>query len=76
MRVQLHPTPAQAALLAGTTRQFTTVFDTVCAHGYAVGGKNGVRLHHATYYPQKALRPALVSDHHSRRRRGISSPLV
>lgn len=60
----LQPTPAQAALLAETTRQFTAVFNAVCAHGYAAGEKNGVRLHHATYYPQKTLWPALVSDHH------------
>ena len=60
----LQPTPEQAAVLAETTRQFTAVFNAVCAYGYAAGEKNGVRLHHATYYPQKALWPALVSDHH------------
>jgi len=64
LRVCLQPTPEQAALLAETTRQFTAVFNAVAAHGYAAGEKNGVRLHHATYYPQKALWPALVSDHH------------
>ena len=64
LRVCLHPTPEQAASLAETTRQFTAVFNAVAAHGYAAGEKNGVRLHHATYYPQKALWPALVSDHH------------
>jgi putative transposase len=64
VRVQLPPTPEQAGLLAETTRQFTAVFNAICAHGYATGEKNGVRLHHATYHPQKALWPALVSDHH------------
>jgi len=62
--VCLQPTPEQATLLAETTRQFTAVFNAVCAHGYAAGEQNGVRLHHATYYPQKAIWPALVSDHH------------
>jgi putative transposase len=64
VRVCLRPTPEQAGLLAETTRQFTAVVDAVCAHGHAAGEKNGVRLHHATYYPQKARWPALVSDHH------------
>lgn len=68
LRVCLQPTPEQAALLAETTRQFTAVFNAVCAYGYAAGEKNGVRLHHATYYPQKALWPALVSDHHAQAR--------
>ena len=64
LRVCLQPTTEQATLLAETTRQFTAAFNAVAAHGYAAGEKNGVRLHHATYYPQKALWPALVSDHH------------
>ena len=60
----LQPTPEQAALLAETTRQFTAVFNAVCASGYARGEKNGVALHHATYRPLKDDYPALVSDHH------------
>lgn len=64
LRVCLQPTPEQAALLAETTRQFTAVFNAVCALGYARGEKNGVRLHHATYKPLKGDYPALVSDHH------------
>ncbi len=49
-------------------RQFTAVFSVVCAHSYAAGEKNGARLHHAIYRPQKPLWPALVSDHHIRTR--------
>lgn len=64
MRVQLQTTPEQASLLAETTRQFTAVFNAVAAHGYEKGEKNGVTLHHALYYPQRAMYPDLVSDHH------------
>ena len=64
MRVMLKPTSEQASLLAETTRQFTAVFNAVAAHGYERGEKNGVTLHHALYYPQKAAHPDLVSDHH------------
>lgn len=64
MRVQLKTTPEQASLLAETTRQFTAVFNAVAAYGYENTEKNGVTLHHATYHPQKAAYPDLVSDHH------------
>jgi len=64
MRVTLHPTAEQAFLLSETTRQFTAVFNAVAAYGYECGEKNGVTLHHALYYPQKAAYPDLVSDHH------------
>jgi putative transposase len=64
MRVRLKPTPEQASLLAETTRQFTAVFNAVAAYGYEKGEKNGVTLHRALYYPQKAAYPDLVSDHH------------
>jgi len=64
LRIVLQPTSEQAVLLAETTRQFTAVFNTVCALGYARGEKNGVTLHLATYKPLKGDYPALVSDHH------------
>lgn len=64
MRVQLKTIPGQALLLAETTRQFTAVFNAVAAYGYETKEKNGVTLHHALYYPQKAVYPDLVSDHH------------
>jgi hypothetical protein len=44
------------------SRQFTAVFNAVCALGWQQQITNGVKLHHATYYPLKADYPALVSD--------------
>jgi IS605 OrfB family transposase len=64
MRIRLEPSPAQAAALAETSRQFTAVFNAVCAHGWHERLSNGVKLHHATYYPLKADYPDLVSDLH------------
>jgi putative transposase len=62
IRLQLNPSPTQAANLAETSRQFTAVFNAVCAVGWQQHITNGVKLHHATYYPLKADYPALVSD--------------
>lgn len=62
MRIQLHPTPEQAKVLRETLRQFTDAFNAVCAYGWQYGEKNGVKLHHATYYDTKAACPGLVSD--------------
>jgi putative transposase len=64
IRIQLEPSSTQAAALAETSRQFTAVFNAVCAHGWQERLSNGVKLHHATYYPLKADYPALVSDLH------------
>jgi putative transposase len=63
VRVQLHPTPEQAAALQETLRQFTAAFNQVCAYGWQHQEKNGVKLHHALYYDLKAACPRLVSDH-------------
>lgn len=60
--MKLTPTVAQAATLAETSRQFTAVFNAVCAVGWTQQITNGVKLHHATYYPLKADYPTLVSD--------------
>ena len=38
------------------------MFNAVCAVGWEQQITNGVKLHHATYYPLKADYPALVSD--------------
>ena len=62
IRLKLTPSVAQAANLAETSRQFTAVFNAVCAVGWEQQITNGVKLHHATYYPLKADYPALVSD--------------
>ncbi|GHO76919.1 hypothetical protein KSD_46900 [Ktedonobacter sp. SOSP1-85] len=42
--------------------QFTVAYNHVCAYGWQHGEKNGVKLHHATYYETKALCSGLVSD--------------
>src|SRR5215216_6947506 len=62
IRLQLTPSITQAANLAETSRQFTAVFNAVCALGWEQQITNGVELHHATYYPLKADYPNLVSD--------------
>jgi IS605 OrfB family transposase len=62
VKVQLHPTTEQAQALTETVVQFTHAFNAVCLYGWKNQEKNGVRLHHATYYETKASCPALVSD--------------
>src|SRR5712691_7613022 len=62
VRIQLYPTPEQAQALKETLSQFTVAFNTVCAYGWQHHEKNGVKLHHATYYQTKAACPGLVSD--------------
>ncbi|GHO55847.1 transposase [Ktedonobacter robiniae] len=42
--------------------QFTVAYNHVCVYGWQHSEKNGVRLHHATYYETKSLCPGLVSD--------------
>ena len=64
IRIQLQPSATQAQQLAETSRQFTAVFNAVCAYGWRAHLSNGVKLHHATYYPLKADYPDLVSDLH------------
>src|SRR3954447_6953854 len=64
IRIQLEPSPTQADALAQTSRQFTLVFNAVCAYGWQQREKNGIELHRALYYPLKADYPALVSDLH------------
>jgi IS605 OrfB family transposase len=64
LRLRLSPTADQAAALEETARQFTDAFNHVCASGWQLEEKNGVRLHHATYRASKALAPGLVSDLH------------
>ncbi len=62
IRVQLKPTPEQAQALHETLTQFTLAFNAVCDYGWQHQQKNGVALHHATYYETKTLCPRLVSD--------------
>jgi len=62
IRLQLNPTPEQVPVLKHTLAQFTQAFNFVCEVGWQTQEKNGVRLHHATYYPLKELCKGLVSD--------------
>ncbi|WP_201371538.1 RNA-guided endonuclease InsQ/TnpB family protein [Ktedonobacter robiniae] len=62
IRIQLKPTHEQKQLLDETTRQFTQVFNAVCAYGWQHSEKNGVRLHHATYYDLREAYPRLNAN--------------
>jgi len=62
IQIQLHPTPAQAKLLADTASQFTSVFNAVCRYGWDAHEKNGVKLHHATYHQMREQYPDLGSN--------------
>ncbi|HYT36019.1 MAG TPA: transposase [Ktedonobacteraceae bacterium] len=62
VKIQLHPTLEQAQALTETLEQFTVAFNQVCAYGWQHGEKNGVKLHHGTYYQTKSTCPTLVSD--------------
>lgn len=64
IKLLLTPTPEQHQALSETLRQFTECFNSVCAVGWDSEEKNGVKLHHATYYPLKEQYPQLVSDLH------------
>jgi putative transposase len=54
IRIKLHPTAEQAALLLETITQYTQSFNDVCKLADAEHLTNGVALHHATYYQQQA----------------------
>jgi len=62
VKLLLHPTPDHTNALTETSRQFTQAFNDVCAYGWTHNEKNGVTLHHASYYTEKAACPGLVSD--------------
>lgn len=60
IRLRLSPKDCQA--LSHTARLFAEAFNLVCRVGWETGGKNGVRLHRATYSGAKAACRGLVSD--------------
>src|SRR5260370_9323078 len=62
VRIQLHPTPEQAQVLHEHSQPFTQDFNAVRRFGWQHREKNGVKLHHATFYATKASWPGLVSD--------------
>jgi predicted transposase len=49
-------------VLQETLQQFTHVFNEVCAYGWQHNEKNGVKLHHATYYTARATYPQLNAN--------------
>ena len=62
VRLKLDPTAEQAIAIKNTLQSFTRAFNYVCQYGWQDGEKNGVRLHHCTYYDVKGLCADLVSD--------------
>jgi len=62
VKIQLKPEHEHAQLLRETGIQFTSVFNDVCAYGWHNGEKNGVKLHHATYYHLREQYPSLNSN--------------
>ncbi|MEI6047217.1 MAG: transposase, partial [Chloroflexota bacterium] len=50
------------ATLLNTLQEFTNAFNFVCEYGWQNSEKNGVKLHHATYYTVKEMCKGLVSD--------------
>jgi len=62
IRLRLNPTPEQSDTLLETLRQHTTCFNAVAAYGWMHAEKNGVRLHHATYYGLRERFPNLPAQ--------------
>lgn len=62
IRLKLNTTQGQSEILKQTLNEFTKAFNFVCKYGWSNCEKNGVKLHHATYYTVKELCKGLVSD--------------
>src|SRR5690348_4701153 len=62
IRLQLNTSSEQAPILKRTLEEFTLAFNYVCEAGWQNEEKNGVKLHHATYYAVKERCKGLVSD--------------
>ncbi len=62
IQIQLHTTLEQSALLQETVKQFTSVYNAVCRYGWDTHEKNGVKLHHATYYQMREAFPQLNAN--------------
>ncbi|MFL5701268.1 MAG: RNA-guided endonuclease InsQ/TnpB family protein [Ktedonobacteraceae bacterium] len=54
IRIQLKPTPEQAALLRQTMQEYTACFNEVCQLADAQKISNGLDLHRLTYAPHRA----------------------
>ncbi len=62
IRLKLNTNPEHATTLLNTIQEFTHAFNFVCEYGWLNSEKNGIKLHHATYYPIKEMCQGLVSD--------------
>jgi putative transposase len=62
IRVQLQPSPAQAAALAETSRLFTQAFNRFVELGWDAGVSNATKLHYLAYYPIRSELPTLNSN--------------
>jgi len=62
IRLEITPSIAQAAILAETSRQFTSAFNQAVRLGWDAGISNATKLHYLAYYPVKTDHPTLVSD--------------
>ncbi len=54
LRIHIHPDAETVALFAETVRRYTSSFNAVAEVGWETGVANGVELHKATYYPERA----------------------
>ncbi len=54
VRIRLRPDLATAALFEQTVQAYTSSFNEVARVGWGAGIANGVELHKATYYPERA----------------------
>ena len=62
VRLRIEPDHEQADALWETLCQHTACFNAVAAYGWAHAEKNGVRLHHATYYRLRERFPSLPAQ--------------
>lgn len=62
IRLILNPSPEQADVLLETLHQHTACFNAVTTYGWNNAEKNGVRLHHATYYDIRKRFPSLPAQ--------------
>src|SRR5919109_1127478 len=62
IRIQLQPSPVQAAALAETRRQFTAAFNLFVDLGWSNGVSNATKLHFLAYYPVRDALPDLNSN--------------
>ncbi len=63
IRLQLNiSSPSQAQILTKTLQDFTLVFNQVSSYGWENNERNGVKLHHATYYQVKEVVKSLPTQ--------------